>query len=669
MNRFHPYRYQRRQTREVKIGLVGVGGSNPIRVQSMTTTPTMDTQATVGQIRSLVDVGCEIVRLTVPTVREAHNLENIKNELTKKNTTVPLVADIHFRPDAALIAADMVEKVRINPGNFVDSKAFKVREYSDEQYQSELNRLEDQFVPLLLKLQKQKKALRIGTNHGSLSDRILNRHGDTPLGMVESALEFARICQKYEFHDLIFSMKASSPRVMISAYRLLVHRLDKEGWDYPMHLGVTEAGDGEDGRIKSTVGIGGLLEDGIGDTIRVSLTEDPEFEIPVAKVLAERYSQRGVSIPPISEEENIPSYVEDRFSYEKRRSEEISSGPITIGGSSPLRVLTRVDLKKSTASTFLPFLELRCKKDTPPEILEIPYYGDNFFNDYRRFKEEMAKETDRLSFWISFSGSSIPTVIPEQADGYVCSIDSEINRSSLNSLMEKCQRDQSLLILRINKDQIGPYDVSPAFPERNVIWADLIPAQSPLKILVGLEGIPTLDNVYSTRALVTQLKKRNISVPIVLYGLEENPGYQTALIQGSLICDGIGDVISVSTQNYSHEGVGFSYNLLQACGSRLSKTEFVSCPSCGRTLFDLQTTTERIKSKTGHLKGVKIAIMGCIVNGPGEMADADFGYVGGGPGKINLYVGKTCVQKSIPSAIADEKLIELIKKEGKWVDP
>ena len=646
----NPYTYRRRKTREVHVGSVGVGGENPIRIQSMTITPTLDTKATVDQVLSLVQAGCEIVRITAPTIREAQNLEKIKNDLLKKGCTVPLVADIHFRPDAALVAADFVEKVRINPGNFADAKTFRIREYSDQQYHDELNRIEERFLPLLLKVKKLKRALRIGTNHGSLSDRIMNRYGDTPLGMVESALEFLHICQKHNFHDVIFSMKASNPRVMISAYRLLAHRLEEEGGDYPFHLGVTEAGDGEDGRIKSAVGIGSLLEDGIGDTIRVSLTEDPEYEIPVAKALAERYDKRKDQ----EEVSETLSYLEDAFSYSKRVTPNLRSGPISIGGSNPIRIHARWNLKDNPPSKLLQILEERVKIDTLPEILEIPYTGPSFIEEFDQFRNEIIKETNRLSFWVSINEPLSKKTLP-QADGFVLEVTDQTNSNDVRPLLNKCSREKSLLIIKSSSVPvlIGLVKaLSPAFPQ----------------LLVGLDGGQTKYPVQTIRRLVAELREIKSNVPLVLFQSKKNLDLGEAAVQGSLICDGIGDVLSIGEDTLNNEGIQFGYNLLQACGTRITKTEFVSCPSCGRTLFDLQSTTERIKSKTGHLKGVKIAIMGCIVNGPGEMADADFGYVGGGPGKINLYVGKTCVEKSIPSDVADQKLIDLIKKHGKWAE-
>lgn len=613
----------------------------------------MDTEGTVEQVLQLVEVYCEIVRITAPTVREAANLENIKNSLIKKGCDVPLVADIHFRPDAAMLAAEFVEKVRINPGNFTDGKAFKVLEYTDKQYESELNRIEDRFTPLVLKLKKLGRALRIGTNHGSLSDRIMNRFGDSPLGMVESALEFVRICRKNDYHDIILSMKSSNPKVMVAAYRLLAQRMDQEGMDYPFHLGVTEAGDGEDGRIKSAVGIGSLLEDGIGDTIRVSLTEDPEREVPVAYEIAKKYEEMVSSSN--ASEQFIP-YVDDPIQYEKTITPQIQTGPITLGGQAPVRIISRLRLGDHSPESLLELLERRVKTDTPPEIIEIPFRGESFDRDYNHFRKVLDHETRRLAYWISVRSGDIPDIFNFDADGFVVELKEPINEQELEILATQCKKMNAVLVLRSDFNS-AVMKALEFLKGKNI----------PLAVGVGGESHPQF--TYRSRMLVAQLRQHHFSVPIIIFGHQAKPTVVTATHIGNLLCDGIGDAIRVSIDAPTESNLDFGFNLLQACGNRITKTEYVSCPSCGRTLFNLQETTERIKSKTNHLKGVKIAIMGCIVNGPGEMADADFGYVGGGPNKINLYVGKTCVQKSIPTAQADEKLIELIKSHGKWTDP
>jgi (E)-4-hydroxy-3-methylbut-2-enyl-diphosphate synthase len=583
MSRFcpNPWYYQRRQTREVKVGKVGVGGSNPIRVQSMLTCDTMDTEACIQQTLDLVAVGCEIVRITAPTVKDAKNLQPIKEGLLARGCDVPIVADIHFKPEAAMEAAHWVEKVRINPGNYADSKKFAIKEYSDEQYGAELNRIRERFTPLVKLCQKRGISIRIGTNHGSLSDRIMNRYGDTPLGMVESALEFARIARDLDFHDFVFSMKASNPKVMIAAYRLLVGRLYQAGadWNYPLHLGVTEAGDGEDGRIKSAIGIGSLLADGLGDTVRVSLTEDSVHEIPVAQTLVEPYNRAVAERAPLSSVE--PSF--DPFQYNRRPTEKIQLGKVTAGGDELIRVGIR---QKS-------FDQIAHKVDR---------MGD--------FKPEFA------------------------VDGYLLAVD---------------PRDDSAVA-----------DVNQRGAPRLVTVAD------------GVD----LPVITAFRLLAAKLQARH---PILLKDTlipstdPQRDFIRTLLLSatniGALLCDGIGDAVLVQGEEAPGQSLRLAYNILQAAGSRIFKTDYVACPSCGRTLFNLQTTTARIKAATLHLKGVKIAIMGCIVNGPGEMADADFGYVGGAPGKVNLYIGKTPVKFNIPEREAVDRLVDLIKENGRWLEP
>jgi (E)-4-hydroxy-3-methylbut-2-enyl-diphosphate synthase len=578
-----PFSYRRRLTREVKVGKVGVGGHHPIRVQSMITCDTMDTEACIRQSIDLAAVGCEIVRITAPTVKDAQNLRLIKEGLLKRGCDVPIVADIHFKPEAAMEAALWVEKVRINPGNYADSKKFAVKEYNDEQYLAELERIRERFAPLVRLGRERGISLRIGTNHGSLSDRIMNRYGDTPLGMVESALEFARIARDLQFHDFIFSMKASNPKVMIAAYRLLVARLIEAGpdWNYPLHLGVTEAGDGEDGRIKSAIGIGSLLADGIGDTVRVSLTEDSVHEIPVAQALVAEYNRR----PP---DETAPNPSTrplpfDPFTYERRPSSRIKADGMGIGGEETFRVIVRQQTFDSVAH-------------------KLNRMGD--------FQPEVVLESANLAI--------------------VDPTDSEA-------------------IAGIN-----------ASPE-----ARFVTIQDQLNLPV----------IAAYRLLVTTLDARH---PILLkdtFFPSSDPDrdflrtlLESATNLGALLCDGIGDAILVQGEEAPGQSLRLAYNILQAAGARIFKTDYVACPSCGRTLFDLQKTTARIRTATNHLKGLKIAIMGCIVNGPGEMADADFGYVGGAPGKINLYVGKKPVKFNIPEAEAVDRLIDLIREHGRWVD-
>jgi (E)-4-hydroxy-3-methylbut-2-enyl-diphosphate synthase len=578
------FSYRRRPTREVMVGGLGFGGSNPIRVQSMITSDTMDTAACVAQTLRLVEAGCEMVRITAPTVKDAANLKNIREELFRLGCRVPLVADIHFKPDAALEAVKWVEKVRINPGNFADSKKFNVRDYSDAEYAAELERIRERFTPLVKLCLERSVAMRIGTNHGSLSDRIMNRFGDSPLGMVESALEFARIARDLDFHALIFSMKASNPKVMIAAYRLLVSRLDEEGpdWNYPIHLGVTEAGDGEDGRIKSAIGIGSLLSDGIGDTIRVSLTEDSHHEIPVARALAAPFAGKSAEASPAP---GVKS-AWPLFEYSRRSSERVLfdgiTSPVPVGGGETVAVV-------------------------------VP----------RRVDEAVAHKRAGL-------GDYQPELILEDLPLVEVDPLSEEEIAAVNAVTEP-----RLITVRdgVSLEPIAAFR----------LLASLVDPRHPILIKDTLHpetGGEFLDHLLTS-----------------------------ATVLGSLLCDGIGDAILLRSEEAPGQSLRLAYNILQAAGVRIFKTDYVACPSCGRTLFNLQETTARIKASTAHLKGVRIAIMGCIVNGPGEMADADFGYVGGAPGKVNLYVGKQAVKFNIPEGEAVERLVDLIKEHNKWVDP
>jgi (E)-4-hydroxy-3-methylbut-2-enyl-diphosphate synthase len=577
------WHYSRRCTREVMVGNVGIGGKHPIRVQSMITSDTRDTPACVAEVLGLAEAGCEIVRITAQTRIYAANLENIAREVRAAGCQVPLVADIHFKPDAALEAVKWVEKVRVNPGNYVDKKKFQVREYSDAQYAEELERIREEFTPLVLRCKELGRAMRIGTNHGSLSDRIMNRYGDTPLGMCESALEFARLARENNYHHFVFSMKASNPKVMIEAYRLLVARLDAEGpdWNYPIHLGVTEAGDGEDGRIKSAIGIGSLLADGIGDTIRVSLTEDAVYEIPVAHALAAPFNSVRTDLHPGAAATSLdPSY--DPFSYERRGSSVLTILGHELGGEKTVRVFTTQERWNTLAH-------------------KIAGMGD--------FKPEIIVEK-----------SGVVEIDPRDASAV----------SALNS-----QSEPQLITVADGLD----LEVIPAFRE----LACRIDSRHPILLKDTLHP-PHVETDFMEALLPAS---RNI---------------------GSLLCDGIGDAILIRGETAPGQSLRLAYNILQATGTRIFKTDYVACPSCGRTLFNLQQTTRKIREATGHLKGVRIAVMGCIVNGPGEMADADFGYVGGAPNKINLYVGKTAVKFNIPEIEAVERLTELIREHGKWVD-
>ncbi|MBX3733877.1 MAG: (E)-4-hydroxy-3-methylbut-2-enyl-diphosphate synthase [Verrucomicrobiae bacterium] len=585
-----PWSHSRRPAREVVVGDparggVIIGGNHPVVKQSMLTCDTMDTAACVQQTLDLVAVGCQIVRITAPTVKDAANLEPIVRELRARGCLVPMVADIHFKPEAAMEAVKWVEKVRVNPGNYADKKKFAVIEYSDADYAAELERIERAFTPLVLEAKRLGRALRIGTNHGSLSDRIMNRYGDSPLGMVESAMEFARICRSHGFHNFVFSMKSSNPKVMIECYRLLAARLEAEGpdWNYPLHLGVTEAGEGEDGRIKSAIGIGSLLCDGLGDTIRVSLTEDSPREIAVCSdLIAQIPDLAHVGSGPLpAATDELPF---DPFRYERRCSAEADLGELRAGGEQTVRVVMS-----------------------------------------RAAVEQVAPR------------------IPVGAD----------------------VRPEAVL------EDLNLLELDPSAP----ISIGAIPCDT--QLVTVADGVP-LPPIRAFRLLALQLHRLGRRNPILIKDCLNTPPPrltpETALLRasvnlGSLLADGIGDAILIRGEPGAGQSLRLAYNILQAAGCRSFKTDYVACPSCGRTLFNLQTVTARIKARTDHLKGVKIAIMGCIVNGPGEMADADFGYVGGAPNKINLYVGRRAVKFNIPEAEAVERLVDLIKEHGKWVEP
>ena len=611
------------------IGNVGVGGANPIRVQSMITCDTMDTEMSIQQTMELAAAGCEIVRITAPTVKDARNLEHIVKGLRERRRDVPIVADIHFKPEAAMEAAKWVDKVRINPGNYADSKKFVIREYTDEQYAAELGRIRERFAPLVDLCKKRGIAMRIGTNHGSLSDRILNRYGDTPLGMVESALEFARIARDVDYHAFVFSMKASNPKIMIAAYRLLVARLSEEGpdWNYPIHLGVTEAGEGEDARIKSAIGIGSLLADGIGDTIRVSLTEDSIREIPVAKALIE-------NIQKTSNTEHPTSNVEvsfDPFSYQRRASETIAVAGIGDTGQ-------RIKLGGE-------------------ELIRVVVRKANF--------EKIAHKIEKLADYkpeIVYENAQIEQIDPRDESG--------IARINQNSALQFVTVKDDVDLPTITAFRLLAARLHPRHP---ILLKDVL-----RRARKENDEARMTDDERSTNDRMTKeqpeasLRASGFVIPSSL-DIDHSSFLHTLLVAstniGSLLCDGIGDAILVQGEEAPGQALRLSYNILQAAGSRIFKTDYVACPSCGRTLFNLQTTTAKIKTATLHLKGVKIAIMGCIVNGPGEMADADFGYVGGAPGKVNLYVGKTAVKFNIPEAEAVDRLQDLIREHGKWVEP
>ncbi|MGL4631327.1 MAG: (E)-4-hydroxy-3-methylbut-2-enyl-diphosphate synthase [Leadbetterella sp.] len=627
--------YDRRITQQIHIGDLGMGSDYPIRIQSMTTVDTMDTMGSVEQTIRMIESGCELVRITAPSVKEAQNLENIKAELRKRGHNTPLVADIHFTPNAAELAARIVEKVRINPGNYADKKRFETIEYTDQSYQWELERIRERFIPLVKICKEYGTAMRIGTNHGSLSDRILSRFGDTPLGMVESALEFLRICEDEKYYNITLSMKSSNPQIMVHAYRLLVKSLDEQGLrPYPLHLGVTEAGEGEDGRIKSAMGIGTLLEDGLGDTVRVSLTEDPEFEAPVAISMVNRLTPniKNYVIPELG----TPFF--NPYSYTKSISKEV----LNFGGSNVPRVIAdysayskiEVEDLKSIGHFYLPLPDKWKMNDLgsdyiysgsnpldfmPPnglkEIVDYPVWSklDNSFHIFPLVSKTEFLSTDVSQKTLVF----IKVSCQEVDDSFVKSI-----------------KDSNAVILLTSRRPNSYLELRRAF-ER------IVGTNIPVVLHKGFEAIELSD----------------IQI-------------QASTDLGGLLVDGLGDGIMITgPQEIQKDLNSLAFGILQSARCRMSKTEYISCPSCGRTLFDLQETTAMIRKRTDHLKGVKIGIMGCIVNGPGEMADADYGYVGIGKDKISLYRGQTVVNRSVSSLEAVDKLIELIKEDNRWNEP
>ena len=665
---------KRMPTIEVRVGKIHIGGNNPIRLQSMTTTDTMDTEKSVDQSIRMIDAGCELVRLTAPSKNEAENLGVIRKKLNELGYDAPLVADIHFTPNAAEIAAKLVEKVRVNPGNYADKKKFEEIDFTEESYQAELVRIEEKFTPLVKLCKEHGTAMRIGTNHGSLSDRIMSRYGDTPMGMVESAMEFLRIARANDYHNIVLSMKASNPQVMVQAYRLLIQQMQLEVNEcYPLHLGVTEAGDGEDGRVKSAAGIGTLLEDGIGDTIRVSLTEDPEFEIPVCRDLVKRYTNAGDSasanhtslgiIPPVQKLTYNP------FVYKRRSSVAVSN----VGGMQVPIVIA--DFSK-------------IEKIEPAHLTSIGYTYDAV--------------TDKWN-------------IGDQAADYIFTghqlIHFELPGTLKVIVYPATWAAQSTSDKYIPIFDIAGYDSeTQKHPKQNFVMMDCFSDETPINDFTHLERIandPTAilclsskhkNAMPAVRRMFMALQEKQINNPVVItvdsdWNTTDEHLIHFATEAGALLLDGFGDGLclgltsksyAAQTANASKDTSGRNYNsnasieafinataftILQATRTRISKTEYISCPSCGRTLFNLQETTAKIRSVTNHLKGVKIAIMGCIVNGPGEMADADFGYVGSGPGKITLYKGKEVVKKNVDSEIAVDELIHLLKEHDAWVDP
>lgn len=635
---------KRRPTREVKVGSVGVGGNNPIRIQSMTTSNTRDIEATIDQAMRLADAGCEIVRVTVQGMKEADACEGIKNGLIQRGYQTPLVADIHFYPPAAMRVVEFVDKVRINPGNFVDKRAsFKVIEYDDITYAQELLKIEEKFSPLVEKCKTLKRAIRIGTNHGSLSDRIMNRYGDTPAGMVESALEFARICRKMDYHDFIFSMKASNPQVMIQAYRLLTAAMYELGWDYPLHLGVTEAGEGEDGRIKSAMGIGTLLLDGIGDTIRVSLTEDPWFEIdPCKRLIHLAKEQEGRGVAPFTEHHRRINQIERRAVHFD------STIPLHRNGT----VFLTVPSNEIKSESF--FQHIGCDGPFGRPKLKSMSVDNLVLKEFHVDKEatHLLQQVREIGVGIFSENPGIPSIsIASLAETLKSKLWQE---KTARFALHPFQSPTTPLVIDIQEET--PAD-----------WQELIQLKPGLIILS-----PKENRLHYSRKFFEWMQDQKLNIPVILHFNYTCPLEDVTLLAsmecGSLLCDGLGDGVWIEGSYPVNFLRNLSFSILQAARMRMSKTDFISCPSCGRTLFDLQDVTKRIQKRTSHLPGVKIAIMGCIVNGPGEMADADFGYVGSKPGKIDLYVGKECVEKDIDFAEADDRLIALIKAHGRWLD-
>jgi (E)-4-hydroxy-3-methylbut-2-enyl-diphosphate synthase len=633
--------YSRFLTREVNIGDIPMGGLNPIRIQSMTTTDTMDTIGTVEQTIRMVNSGCEYVRITAPSIKEAENLANIKKELLFRGYKVPLVADIHFTPNAAESAARIVEKVRVNPGNYADKKRFENIEYTQQAYQAELERIYKKFTPLVKICKEYGTAMRIGTNHGSLSDRIMSHYGDTPRGMVESAMEFIRMCEDQNYYNLVISMKASNTQVMVQAYRLLVATMVKEGMNYPLHLGVTEAGDGEDGRIKSAVGIGALLEDGLGDTIRVSLTEDPEFEAPVAKALALRYENRALVTDLSAEREKIK--IQDLpyhpYEYNRRQTRPVQH----IGGHHHPVVMLDVSKENLKDPYFLGAVGYKYsagldKYNMADQACDLVYLGDGLpsFSFPGNLKQIYNYQT-----WLGLA-----------------------DKNNCHPLLPFSDYEKAEL-----KDE-----------HLNLVSIDAVEALNANLEILGENVVLVLETnavhgMAAQRELFIKLLKDNLQIPVIIKRTYPELNADDLMLYaatdlGALFTDGLGDGVWINAA----ETVGLplvnstSFGILQATRTRISKTEYISCPSCGRTLFDLQETTQLIRSRTDHLKGIKIGIMGCIVNGPGEMADADYGYVGTGPGKITLYRGKEVVKKNVNAERALDDLIDLIREDGNWVE-
>ena len=676
------FQAKRRDSRVIHIGNVAIGGNHPIRIQSMTTTNTQDVDATVAQTLALAEAGCEIVRITAPNKAAARALGEISKKLRAAKCDVPLVADIHFLPSAAMEAALHVEKVRINPGNYADKKKFAVLEYTDAAYAEELERLHQAFSPIVLRCKELGRAMRIGTNHGSLSDRLMNRYGDSPLGMVESALEFIRIAESHNYHDICLSMKASNPKVMIEAYRLTAARMAEEGMNYPLHLGVTEAGDGEDARVKSAIGIGALLNDGLGDTIRVSLTEDPIYEVPVARDLADK------AMALWDQQAELPLSAETKdsinpFDFNRRSARVIELGPkCSIGGDVVPAVIVKTQHPISATSEIIQDV---CRtqsslKESKLEGLQVEINSSGDLTAFTGLHEALHSVVQAFVLELSdavdltdleafewpedgLAGITLLQHIKKEDAYYATNLLQFCRQKGFNCAID-CQADAL-------REEIGA-QLAPMGSERLILT-------SGVRTCSGSASESPNHPLGSYRALAEAAQAFVPDAPIwirnTLTNTLEPKDYfsdrllESSILSGALLCDGIGDAISIETEPLLEKATTLAYNILQGARARITKTEFVACPSCGRTLFDLQSVTQTIRARTDHLKGVTIAIMGCIVNGPGEMADADFGYVGGAPAKINLYVGKQCVKYNVPAEEALDRLIDLIKEHGKWRAP
>jgi len=681
------YQYRRRFTHEVAFGTIALGGYKPIRVESMTNTHTMDTKATVVQCRKLYDAGCEIIRLTVPTEKDAENLRHIREQLRRDGIDTPLVADIHFSARAALKAVEFVENIRINPGNYATTPKFSTNEYTEEEYLKEIEHVRQEFAPLVEKARQYGVSMRIGTNHGSLSDRIVSRYGNSPEGMVEAALEFARFCEEAGYYDLLFSMKSSNVRVMIQAYRLLVQEADAElRYAYPLHLGVTEAGDGDEGRVKSAMGIGALLEDGLGDTIRVSLTEDPVNEVPVGFALVKKYNEfhlvngdRGhIPLKHIIDSRNkqanhtLSTHEQPPFtpfSYQRRASSQIALSGMGIGGDNVPRVETEVHASLSDRDAVFEEIMMRLAPEKPLDIIR---------SEFVSVRVNSAADLDALDDLLEKMGEHRRFVVASTSDlslfGRLLHKVSKVRFDIIEG-----ERFENELLQLIGNEQLAVVELcflheasGDSVPARVLVHlAEKLYRHHAHRLLFSVRSEHV---VFVYRRLVQAFKSSSLDYPLLVRFKADASDRLESIIKssiqaGTLFCDGIGDMLSLHTMLSADDEVGLAFNILQGARIRMSKTEFISCPGCGRTYFELEKAVAAIKQRTAHLKGLKIGIMGCIVNGPGEMADADFGYVGAGKNRISLYVGRECVEENISEQEAVERLISLIREQGKWVDP